>query len=464
MKTAFLVVLLVGCGADAATSTNAGETGGGAGSAEQGGSGSSGTAGNAAGSSAGGEPGSAGNTSAGAGGTTANGGAPNGGGAAGTDGGVPPGMNGGHVQPVTCAPKSERPATAPKLTPGVWVDITPPGVNKADETTMIGQGLVIDPCNPSVVYWGNTPYDSTYGGFFRSTDGGASWTKLGDRTLDKDPNDNITTYLDEPLHMRIDPANNQHFYAGDGVRGGTQGFWVTTDGGNNWMRSDKWPTSTVGRDIYDVAVDPTDFKHALASFHSGWANNGPAGVVETKDGGDTWIVHPPQGNWGAGHSIKFLYDPEKGIGNANTWLLGTQGAGYFRTEDAGQNWKKVSDSGIAHGGGSLYYAANGYLYASGYPHNLRSKDNGATWESLEALGGFTCIFGDGNLLYTGKLNLDAPGEPLMQSPETDGFKWTAYNDQNFRNGPYEMALDKVNGVIYSSNWTSGVWTLKILGH
>jgi hypothetical protein len=44
-----------------------------------------------------------------------------------------------------------------------------------------------------------------------------------------------------------------------------------------------------------------------------------------------------------------LYDPEKGIGNANTWLLGTQGAGYFRTEDAGQTWKKVSDSGIAHG-------------------------------------------------------------------------------------------------------------------
>jgi len=409
-----------------------------------------------------------GNPAAGAGGTasaaggSSNAGSANGGKSSSTAGaaGMTPGMNGGHVQPVTCTPNGERPATAPKLTPGVWVDITPPGVNKADETTMIGQGLVIDPCNPSVVYWGNTPYDSTYGGLFRSIDGGATWTKLGDRTLDKDPNDNLTTYLDEPLHMRIDPADNQHFYAGDGVRGGTQGFWVTHDGGNNWKRSDNWP-KTVGLDIYDVAVDPTDFNHALATFHSGWPNNVPPGVVETKDGGDTWIVHPPAGDWGAGHSIKFLYDPEKGIGNANTWLVGTQGAGYWRTEDAGQTWKKVSDSGIAHGGGSVYNAANGYLYASGYPHNLRSKDNGVTWETLEALGGWTCIFGDGNLLYTGKLNLEDPGEPLMQSPETDGVTWTPYNDQKFRNGPYEMALDKINGVIYSSNWTSGVWTLKI---
>jgi hypothetical protein len=369
--------------------------------------------------------------------------------------------NGAHVQPVTCVPHAERPDTAPQLTPGVWVDITPPGVNKYDETTMIGQGLVLDPCNPSVVYWGNTPYDGAYGGLFRSIDGGAHWTKLGDRTLDTDLWDNKTTYLDEPLHLRIDPADNQHFYAGDGVRGATQGFWISHDGGNNWTRPESFPKAAVGLDIYDIAVDPTDFDHALASFHSGWANNTPAGVVETKDGGDTWIVHPPQGDWGAGHSIKFLYDPEKGIGNADTWLLGTQGAGYFRTTDAGKTWTKVSDSGIAHGGGSVYNAANGYLYASGYPHNLRSKDNGATWEPLEALGGFTCIFGDGNLLYTGKLNLEAPGEPLMQSPETDGVSWTPYNDQKFRNGPYEMAFDATNGVIYSSNWTSGVWTLKV---
>jgi hypothetical protein len=367
----------------------------------------------------------------------------------------------GHpVSPVICAETAERPSTAPKLTPGVWVDITPPGVNKADETTMIGQGLVLDPCNSSVVYWGNTPYDSNYGGLFRSDDGGAHWTKLGDRSADTDPYDDQTTYLDEPLHLRIDPADNQHFYAGDGVRGATQGFWISNDGGNHWTRPAKWPGSTVGYDIYDVAVDPTNFRHVLASFHSGWPNNANAGVVESEDGGDTWIVHPPQDGWGAGHAIKFLYDPERGIGNGSTWLLGTQGAGYFRTEDAGQTWKKVHDSGIAHGGGSAYYAGNHYLYASGTPHSLRSHDNGLTWEELEPFGGFTCIFGDGKRLYTGKLNLESPGEPWLQSSESDGSKWTPFNDQLFRNGPYEMALDPVNHVLYSSNWTSGVWTLK----
>jgi len=367
----------------------------------------------------------------------------------------------GKVSPVVCSETGERPSTAPVVTPGVWVDITPPGVNKADEQTMIGQGITTDPCNPSVIYWGNTPYDSGYGGLFRSIDGGANWTKLGDPAADSDQWDDKTTYLDEVLHLRIDPGNNQHFYAGDGVRGKTQGFWISNDSGNTWVRPPNFPGKQTGYDIYDIAVDPTDFKHALASFHSGWTNNPNAGVVETKDGGDTWILHPPQDGWGAGHSIKFLYDPEHHVGNANTWLLGTQGGGYFRTEDGGQTWKKVSDSGIAHGGGSLYYASNGYVYVSGTPHSLRSKDNGVTWETLDPFGGFTCVYGDGNLLYTGKLNLEAPGEPILQSAESDGLAWTKYNDQPFRNGPYEMAMDPVNHIIYSSNWTSGVWTLKI---
>ena len=75
--------------------------------------------------------------------------------------------------------------------------------------------------------------------------------------------------------------------------------------------------------------------------------------------------------------MKFLYNPALGIGNSQTWLLGTQGAGYWRTTDSGATWTKVSDNNITHGGSTIYYAQNKVLYASG--RTMHSSDNGATW-------------------------------------------------------------------------------------
>jgi hypothetical protein len=53
---------------------------------------------------------------------------------------------------------------------------------------------------------------------------------------------------------------------------------------------------------------------------------------------------------------------------------------------------------------------------------------------------------------------------MFTSPESDGLKWTGYQGgaQKFGNGPYRMRFDKVNRIIYSGNWDSGVWALKVL--
>lgn len=42
----------------------------------------------------------------------------------------------------------------------------------------------------------------------------------------------------------------------------------------------------------------------------------------------------------------------------------------------------------------------GNLYASGTPHIIRSKDNGATWTESGAYNGFISVIGDGTTLYT----------------------------------------------------------------
>lgn len=348
---------------------------------------------------------------------------------------------------------SALPPRAPRLSAGTWTNISPAGVPFSAAFT---QGMAVDPCDPATMYLGVDGFDVTadQAGLYKTTDAGATWTKI--------------STLDEPIRIRINPKNPQHLYVVDGVRGSSEGFWVSCDGGSTFFTPDGFTNlkTTAGifqYDTYNVAVDPSDFNHLLVSHHGawGWTDtqwNTSSGVLESKDGGESWIVHPPLAGWGTGHAINFLYNPALKLGDANTWLLGTQGQGMFRTADAGANWTKVSDTGIQHGGGSIYYDKAGILYASGATTNLRSTDNGLTWTPVSDSKGYNAVFGDGKLLYT------APGfgpTSYFTSPEGDGATWTAFNAQRFNSGPFEMALDHQNGVLYSANWGDGVWALKL---
>src|SRR5206468_2112176 len=110
------------------------------------------------------------------------------------------------------------------------------------------------------------------------------------------------------------------------------------------------------RDLYSIAVDPSDFGHLLVSFHSPWVGSDNCGVLESKDGGRTWIVHdPPVGSAkGYGMAIFFLYDPATGQGDKDTWLFTTQSGGFFRTTDAGSTWSQAYKLQMTHGGNQLY--------------------------------------------------------------------------------------------------------------
>jgi hypothetical protein len=360
----------------------------------------------------------------------------------------------GGVPAVSCAEQGAMPATKPNLTAGVWTNISPADVPFGDAFT---QGMAIDPCDPATLYLTVDSFDVEVNkaGLYKSTDAGATWKK--------------TSALDEPIRIRIDPRDSRHLYAVDGVRGGTQGFFVSVNGGETFEQPEGFTNLKTSADIfqydtYDVAVDPSDFDHVLVSHHSawGWTDtkwNTSSGVLESKDGGTSWIVHEPLAGWGSGHAINFLFNPELGLGNSDTWLLGTQGPGMFRTEDAGKTWTKVSDLGIQHGGGSVYYDKAGVLYASGANGNLRSADNGLTWTKVSEGKGYNAVFGDGELLYT------APGfgpTSYFTSPEGEGTTWTPFNTtQQFSAGPFEMALDRTHGILYSANWGEGLWALKL---
>lgn len=356
------------------------------------------------------------------------------------------------MQVVECKEDGSLPATAPQLEVGVWKDISPKPWTKEFCAT----GLAIGSCNPGIIYLGSNA-------IYRSVDAGTSWMKVG-----KIKRGDEMGFMDGSNHIRVNPNDPDHIYAVSGVNGAFLGFWISHDGGDTFEMTDSYRNLQGDKgifplDVYDIAVNPTDFNHLLLSFHnpwghddSEWKNN--AGVLESKDGGQTWIVHPPMG-WGYGHSISFVWDPKLGFGDVNRWLLGTQDHGRWLTTDAGMTWKKVTDYPIAHGGGTIYYAKSGLLYASGSGRNIVSADDGETWSELSTPFSSNAIWGDGKQVYSAPYFGPAPF--YVTPEEGDGSTWTKFNDQMFDQGPFQMVMDTKNRIVYTASCLGGLWALKL---
>jgi photosystem II stability/assembly factor-like uncharacterized protein len=362
---------------------------------------------------------------------------------------VPSRDAGPFVQP-SCAvdPSAPFPSTAPALTPGVWTDIAP-------IPTFYSNAIVFDPCNPATLYTVGGNYAASGGpgdvhGVFRSTDAGAHWQQL--------------VNLDSPGRFRLDPANPNRMYAVDGVNGGTWGFWRSFDGGEHWEQPQGFNDDVVAMaghgDLYQVAADPTDFLHVLITFHNPWRDLRAAGVAESFDGGDSWVLHAPRPEWdgGYGHFVFFLYEPSLHLGNSRTWLFGNQSAaGYWRTEDAGETWAPVSDTGMTHGGAQIFYSPDGTLYLSGYDSLLRSRDNGRTFTRIGPDARYMIgVTGSATRLYTG-----AQGH-MFTATYADDESWTDLGANIASDGfQMEMSFDAAHRVLYSANAQGGLYATAI---
>lgn len=343
----------------------------------------------------------------------------------------------------------------PTLTPGTWKNITPAGLNPGASFGCMD--IKVHPTNPNILY-----FTTDVQGMWKSTDGGATWKTIGNLPSPTSPG-----------VIQINPANPLQMYYCGGVRGSSVGFYVSTDGGDHWAMPAGFAAqanNSVGgwvNDVYEVAADPNNFNHVLLSFHANWEWSDRSGILESNDGGNSWVRHYPLPLTGAGWTIWFL--KKNGAWNSGTWLVGTQYNGYWRTADSGATWKQVSIQNMQHGGTSICYSNTGVLYVGALNQVLRSTDDGLTFTKVcpNVGDGYYSVIGDGNFLYTqsGNTGTATVGtKKYYTSPENDGVNWTTYNTQTFTDGPYRMAFDATNRIIYSSNWGAGIWALKVLGN
>ena len=264
-------------------------------------------------------------------------------------------------------------------------------------------------------------------GVWRSTDAGKTWNALG---------------LDDTRHVgriRIHPRDPDTVYvAAMGHLFGPneqRGLFRSRDGGETWEKI-LYVNDEVG--CVDVAMDPTNPRILYASFwrvkrtpYSLESGGEGSSMWKSTDGGDTWTDITrneglPQGVIGINAMTVSPLEPDR------VWaIVEADDGGVFRSEDAGETWRRTSDDRNLRQRAWYYtriYADTGDADTV-YVLNVqfwRSKDGGHEFESIRT------PHGDHHDLWI------APDDPARMVVGDDGGaqvsfdagdNWTTYHNQ-----------------------------------
>ncbi len=253
----------------------------------------------------------------------------------------------------------------------------------SDSALSLAIGCVaVDPQNPNVLYAGTGELhysaDSYFGhGILKSTDGGKTWTVIGQATFDGG-------YISQIL---VDPTNENRLLVSC-----DEGVYKSTDGGATFTHVlDKQHTS------YSMVMNPS-------KSHVVYASMGTIGIFKSDDFGDTWTQLTgglPNKNFGV---AAIAIDPQ----NTDTIYSSIttdenhsfELNGIYKSTDGGETWSQLPavppyfDENYAYGSAPGQIGQGEYdnciaidptnpehLVAGGITY-IESMDGGQTWKDL----------------------------------------------------------------------------------
>jgi photosystem II stability/assembly factor-like uncharacterized protein len=256
--------------------------------------------------------------------------------------------------------------------------------------------LAVAPSDPNIIYVGSgeglqRPDLSTGDGIYKSTDGGKTWRNVGLR----DAQQIGSVIIDPKDPNRVFVASLGHPYGPNEERG----VYRSTDGGATWRRV-LYKDENTG--AIQVAFDPTNSQIVYADLWAGrqgpWENGawqGPeSGLFKSTDGGDTWkkltngLPTFEQGLGRIGFDIsrsnqKVLYA---------TVDANPQQGGVYRSDDAGESWRKISGDTRLWGRGSDFaeikiHPKNPETVFVANIGSYKSTDGGKAWTGFKGAPG-----------------------------------------------------------------------------
>jgi photosystem II stability/assembly factor-like uncharacterized protein len=203
--------------------------------------------------------------------------------------------------------------------------------------------LAIDPLVPTTAYAG------AIGGLFKTTDGGASWSRVlafqiytvaldpvvpstvyaGGNGAHKSVDGGVTwTQINQGLgggrlrSLAVDPQTPTTLYAG------MQGLFKSVDGGSNWTPAMAGLPQSF--EVGALAIDP----QATSTIYVGLRGSG---VFKSTDGGASWS--PSSNGLPARDILALAANPAA----PSIVFAGTYGGGVFKSVDGGASWSPIND-------------------------------------------------------------------------------------------------------------------------
>ncbi|NNV54043.1 VPS10 domain-containing protein [Limnovirga soli] len=205
--------------------------------------------------------------------------------------------------------------------------------------------VAVAPSNPNILYVASgegiqRPDLSVGDGVYKSADAGKTWVNTGL----KDGQQIGGLAIDPNNENRVFAAVLGHPYGPNKERG----LFRTTNGGNTWEKVLYIDENT---GAVQVAIDPKNPSIVYADLWAGrqgpWENGrwsgSESGLYKSTDGGNTWK-----------HLIEGLPTPQQGLGRIGFTIAPTntnrlyatvdagQFGGIYRSDDAGEHWKKMT--------------------------------------------------------------------------------------------------------------------------
>jgi hypothetical protein len=356
------------------------------------------------------------------------------------------------------SPRAECGSNPSAGEPGVWQNVTDPGIN-LDASAFAGGdnfGVVhvaADPVRPCELY-----AFVCYQGVWKSSDYGSTWRRIFDGADWAKP---YYAAIDPNKHR--DPKTSPALYVGVSQ---AIGLVRSTDSGMTWT-AHALPSSFGDyryQQIVGVEVDPYDALHIIVGWHQ------VAGVGESMDGGSTWVLHSTASSKG-GEYQPFFVDTGDPATTRKTWLAIPQFVSdgkTLRTIDGGASWIELGKYQHMHGDAQIVDDGHGTLYMGALNPNgiFKSTDYGATWVQVSTgsgLGGGVAA-GTTKFLYSsfayGFGTAAMPQDPgLIYAARGADTAWSGMKAPGMVDGAKRIAVtaDGRHTILVTANWHAGIW-------
>ncbi len=377
---------------------------------------------------------------------------------------------------------------------GTWENATPAAIHFSrwcvpdfNPTTGCGNPGVYGATGPIPTYGSNAfaVIDPAHGtiilgtaqlGIWKSSDCGASWTKLNTTGTLTGPGvaaGATAALLDQGRQwtMVMDPSNSSVIYTVAGY--GQGGVFRSIDGGTDWVQI--LPQTildvTGAGFIEKIAMDPTDHTHLLVSFHTPCTGTPLPGA--TTDSMGNWGCLAESTNAGADWTLTTgipwagFDGPGQTMVGPKIWFYATNSS---QAESGGRRRAACRSAAPRRGrwsiaatfNGSVYIASNGIFYCG----NVQSSD-GINWvpadtPNIESFNGSTPMIDDGKTMFVGSSTLPAAGgtsyfwsAPLATSPLS--YTLMPAPTPPMDTGVAYVAYDSARHILYASNMWGGFW-------